>query len=161
MLNKQIETERILAIGYGEKNIRNRCVEGVLCSEEEHQMNRRTEVVIRKIDTEAKTALSKRELSPQPQPQPVEVSNVESQLMYYVIAGTFRNPTYAATQAQLLISLGYNTEVLYFDPNLRAMCVGVFNNEAEASRLASEISSGHNIETYVKEVVILKEDELK
>lgn len=41
-----IEPERITAKGYGETQPVNRCVNGVRCSESEHQQNRRTEFVI-------------------------------------------------------------------------------------------------------------------
>jgi len=38
-----IDPARIQAIGYGETRLRNRCSDGVKCSEAEHQMNRRTQ----------------------------------------------------------------------------------------------------------------------
>ena len=42
--------DRIEAFGFGEKNIRNQCANGVKCSDEEHQFNRRTEVKVIRID---------------------------------------------------------------------------------------------------------------
>ena len=45
-----IAPHRIRAVGYGESQPRNRCVDGVKCSEEEHQYNRRTEVKVTSID---------------------------------------------------------------------------------------------------------------
>ncbi len=42
-----IDGNRIKPVGRGEVNIRNRCKNGVKCSEEEHRFNRRTEVVFR------------------------------------------------------------------------------------------------------------------
>jgi len=44
--NGGISTERIKAIGYGETRLRNECADGVKCSEEKHQMNRRTQFEI-------------------------------------------------------------------------------------------------------------------
>lgn len=41
-----IDAKRIVAKGYGEKQLLNRCTNGVECSEEEHQLNRRTEFKI-------------------------------------------------------------------------------------------------------------------
>jgi len=41
-----IAADRITAKGYGESHLLNRCADGVLCSEAEHQANRRTEVKI-------------------------------------------------------------------------------------------------------------------
>lgn len=42
-VSKGIEANRITAIGYGEKKLLNKCVNGVICSEEEHAKNRRLE----------------------------------------------------------------------------------------------------------------------
>ncbi|MCB0760855.1 MAG: carboxypeptidase regulatory-like domain-containing protein [Flavobacteriales bacterium] len=41
-----IASSRVVGKGYGEKKIMNKCKEGVECSEEEHQLNRRTEFKI-------------------------------------------------------------------------------------------------------------------
>jgi peptidoglycan-associated lipoprotein len=41
-----IAEDRIKAVGYGEAQIRNKCVNGVKCSDEEHRFNRRTEFKI-------------------------------------------------------------------------------------------------------------------
>lgn len=42
-------SNRIKSIGKGESDPRNRCAEGVECSDEEHQQNNRLEVRIRKV----------------------------------------------------------------------------------------------------------------
>jgi outer membrane protein OmpA-like peptidoglycan-associated protein len=44
--SKGINESRLEPIGYGESQIRNRCTDGVACSEAEHQYNRRTEIKI-------------------------------------------------------------------------------------------------------------------
>ena len=44
--NKGIASDRLKPVGYGESQIRNRCVDGVACTEAEHQYNRRTEIKI-------------------------------------------------------------------------------------------------------------------
>ena len=46
MIDKGISGERITAQGYGETKLKNHCADGVNCSEEEHQANRRSEVKI-------------------------------------------------------------------------------------------------------------------
>ncbi len=46
LIDKGISTSRVLARGMGETQIRNHCLDGVSCSEAEHQYNRRTEVKI-------------------------------------------------------------------------------------------------------------------
>lgn len=46
LLTKGIKTQNIVAKGYGETKLVNRCKNNVKCSEEEHQANRRTEIKI-------------------------------------------------------------------------------------------------------------------
>ncbi len=48
LINKGIDANRIVAKGYGESMLRNKCADGVSCSEQQHKMNRRTEVKITK-----------------------------------------------------------------------------------------------------------------
>ncbi|MEY3367127.1 MAG: hypothetical protein RI973_282 [Bacteroidota bacterium] len=50
LVQKGIGVGRIKVFGYGESQIRNKCLEGVECTEEEHQFNRRTEVRVVRID---------------------------------------------------------------------------------------------------------------
>lgn len=50
LTSRGIAARRIKTFGYGESNPRNHCADGVECTEEEHQYNRRTEVKIVKID---------------------------------------------------------------------------------------------------------------
>ncbi|WP_158027291.1 OmpA family protein [Labilibacter marinus] len=46
MVERGIAKDRMSAKGYGETKLKNRCADGVSCSEEEHQANRRSEVTI-------------------------------------------------------------------------------------------------------------------
>lgn len=46
IVSQGIEPERIYGTGYGETQLVNRCTNGVPCSDEEHQLNRRTEFVV-------------------------------------------------------------------------------------------------------------------
>jgi hypothetical protein len=46
LVSKGIREDRIVAKGYGEKVLLNKCANGVECTEEEHQENRRTEFKI-------------------------------------------------------------------------------------------------------------------
>jgi outer membrane protein OmpA-like peptidoglycan-associated protein len=54
LMQKGIAERRIKAFGFGEAKIRNRCTDGVICSEEEHQYNRRTEVKVTKMEESLK-----------------------------------------------------------------------------------------------------------
>ena len=47
--DKGINTSRLKSKGYGESKLMNKCRDGVECTEEEHQLNRRTEFTILKI----------------------------------------------------------------------------------------------------------------
>jgi outer membrane protein OmpA-like peptidoglycan-associated protein len=49
LIEKGVNEQRVKALGYGESQIRNHCFDGVPCSEEDHQYNRRTEVRIIKL----------------------------------------------------------------------------------------------------------------
>ncbi|TGD56975.1 OmpA family protein [Flavobacterium humi] len=46
MVKNGISSDRITGKGYGESQLINRCADGVDCSEEEHQLNRRSEFII-------------------------------------------------------------------------------------------------------------------
>ncbi|WP_430933737.1 OmpA family protein [Saccharicrinis sp. 156] len=46
MEERGIARNRMVAKGYGENQLKNKCADGVQCSEEEHQANRRSEVTI-------------------------------------------------------------------------------------------------------------------
>jgi len=54
LVKKGIPINRITAKGYGERQLLNKCADGVKCSEEEHQANRRTEVKVIGLTDEGK-----------------------------------------------------------------------------------------------------------
>ena len=49
LISQGIEAARLKAKGYGETKLLNRCTDGVQCTDEEHQLNRRTEIKVLKI----------------------------------------------------------------------------------------------------------------
>ncbi|PWK28999.1 WD40 repeat protein [Arcicella aurantiaca] len=49
IISKGISSARIVAKGYGESQLVNKCADGVPCSEEEHQANRRTEFKVLEV----------------------------------------------------------------------------------------------------------------
>lgn len=49
LVSRGVSENRIQALGRGESQLRNSCKDGVNCSEEEHQYNRRTEVKVSRI----------------------------------------------------------------------------------------------------------------
>ena len=50
LIKMGVDAQHIVSHGYGETRPVNRCAEGVRCSEEEHQMNRRTEIKVLERD---------------------------------------------------------------------------------------------------------------
>jgi outer membrane protein OmpA-like peptidoglycan-associated protein len=46
LIEKGIAPERLTANGYGESKLINQCAEGVKCTTEQHQANRRSEFII-------------------------------------------------------------------------------------------------------------------
>jgi outer membrane protein OmpA-like peptidoglycan-associated protein len=46
LVTRGIARSRMVAKGYGESKLINRCSDGVECSDEEHQANRRTEFMV-------------------------------------------------------------------------------------------------------------------
>ena len=46
LISKGIAKERLTAKGYGESQLVNKCADGVQCTEEEHQLNRRSQFII-------------------------------------------------------------------------------------------------------------------
>lgn len=49
LISQGIDPSRLTYKGYGEKVLVNQCKNGVQCTEEEHQQNRRTEFKVTKI----------------------------------------------------------------------------------------------------------------
>jgi len=49
MIENGITADRLSGRGYGESQLKNNCSDGVECSEEEHQLNRRSEFIITEI----------------------------------------------------------------------------------------------------------------
>lgn len=46
LISLGVEKSKLLAIGYGENRIKNHCINGIPCSEEEHAINRRVEIKV-------------------------------------------------------------------------------------------------------------------
>lgn len=60
LVGKGINANRIKATGMGESKLRNNCKDGVPCTEQEHQYNRRTEVRISKMNEDVNIKYKKR-----------------------------------------------------------------------------------------------------
>jgi outer membrane protein OmpA-like peptidoglycan-associated protein len=46
LIDRGISSDRLTGRGYGETEIQNRCTNGVKCSDQEHELNRRSEFIV-------------------------------------------------------------------------------------------------------------------
>ena len=53
LVTRGIKSARLTAKGYGEAKLLNNCVNGVLCIEEDHQVNNRIEIIVKTISQTA------------------------------------------------------------------------------------------------------------
>lgn len=51
LISRGIQPARVRAVGFGESALRNHCKDGVTCTDEEHSINRRTEIRITRLDS--------------------------------------------------------------------------------------------------------------
>jgi outer membrane protein OmpA-like peptidoglycan-associated protein len=49
LVNRKLNKSRLTAKGYGENQLINKCADNVDCTEEEHQLNRRSEFIIMEL----------------------------------------------------------------------------------------------------------------
>ncbi len=172
LVMKGINRERLRPVGYGESEPRNRCRDGVSCTEQEHARNRRTEVRILTgvqgasmvyIDGQAAPAGTSPDNQPNSTapapaktnintapPNPVTVTSGDSD-QYYVIAGSFLEEARANTQVQTLIASGHReTQVVRF-PNspYHSVCVDKFNSRREADALKRQLEK-EKIDVFVR-----------
>jgi outer membrane protein OmpA-like peptidoglycan-associated protein len=50
LANHGVDKSRLSGVGYGEKALLNECDDGIICSEPEHSINRRTEIKLKKVE---------------------------------------------------------------------------------------------------------------
>jgi outer membrane protein OmpA-like peptidoglycan-associated protein len=170
LIEQGIADERLIAVGYGESDVRNRCVDGVKCSEAEHQENRRTEVIIKKIgnpieEMEEPTYAGNyqeqgNDMPEQEYSNPEETGGDENYTSwtgsgsFLVIAGTFSKPANAIQRLEELKALGFtDAEIVQFNTSpFQAVCVGKFTSDPEAQSLLQTLQSQYKIEAYVREM---------
>jgi outer membrane protein OmpA-like peptidoglycan-associated protein len=80
IISRGVTSERIVAKGYGETKPVNRCINGVACTDAEHQLNRRTEFMVTGVASKKFTSKSKKEKE-----EVVIQPQVETRPKYYVV----------------------------------------------------------------------------
>lgn len=160
--SRGIANTRINGVGYGESKIRNRCVDGVRCSEAEHQENRRTEIVVTNVDGSVAAASSfantqtsrASNIGTGSSSAAYNTSNKSDNNEYMVIAGTFRNTDNAEDRLQEIRNLGYaNAQVVQLDnsPIYHAVVVEKFYyDRTSADILVQDLKERHRMRAYVR-----------
>ncbi len=169
-----IEEERLVARGYGESQLRNHCSDGVVCSEAEHQLNRRTEIKIiemgKDLGPEQPDLLYAQEQEDkdpnfekggQEEGVPVKASEELPEVIdereastagsFIVIAGTFANYENATRRLQALIALGYTDASIVKQTRngLFAVWASILDDKSAAFETVRKLSA-QQISAYVR-----------
>lgn len=170
LVSQGIPRERLRPVGYGESEPRNRCTDGVPCTDQEHARNRRTELRILTgvqgasvvyVDGEipgndnqpAVTNGNKPNVNTAPTPAPgtVAVRN-GAKSAYYVIAGSFASEANAQKRQAELQKLGYSeAQVVQFEGSpYFSVSVRKFDNNKDALALKKQLDTKNNIDSFVR-----------
>lgn len=171
-----VAAARLTARGYGESQLRNHCLDGVACSEEEHQLNRRTEIKIIEMGEEPEQApdqpsllFAQQEEEKDPNfekggqeggvpvktseelPEVVDESDAPGAGAFIVIAGTFANYENATRRLQALSSIGFDNAMIV--KQTRNSLFAVWASIAEDKEAAFDVVrqlSAQQINAYVR-----------
>jgi hypothetical protein len=167
-----IERNRLKPTGYGESEPRNRCTDGVSCTEKEHARNRRTEVrIIAGLKPGSFTYVDGG--TPEPQtpyqeerpipatsidktPVPVHHNTTDANAgnhngAFYVVVGSFQVEANALERMKSLRESGYSeVEIVRFRRSgLYSVCAGRYNSRNEALGVEKALESA-GIDAFVR-----------
>jgi outer membrane protein OmpA-like peptidoglycan-associated protein len=149
---------RLEIAGYGEQVIRNKCKDGVVCSDKDHARNRRTEI---KVLSGAEGAIVKSKEGSlglgkkiNEAPQNNVTVNPNSNVDYYVIAGSFLMESRATNQSKVLVNAGYaEVKVMQFKPSpFYSVVVKKSGTMEDAQSTKKQVTSKAKLSAYVKPV---------
>lgn len=167
LVENDIAPERIKTIGYGETRLKNKCADNVDCSEQAHQINRRTEIRALKAGVLlSSTPQNEGEIQKTGEntegvliadasSNPVKyLSNSGIAQRYLVVVGTYAKQNNAEKQRQKVISSGFlETDIVHFPDNgFYGVCVRHFDTFKEAQTLSNYINAQREFESFVKEL---------
>lgn len=166
LASQGIARARLRPVGYGESEPRNRCRDGVNCTEQEHARNRRTEVRIltgvqgaAMVYVDGQIANQTGQTSEQnvnvPPTSPtgqVKVSSAERDT-YHVVAGSFLMEDRAQKQLGTIHSAGFKDAQIVRFPNSTyfSISVGKFKVRKDADALKKRLESS-GIDAFVRAV---------
>jgi outer membrane protein OmpA-like peptidoglycan-associated protein len=168
LVTQGVDRKRLIPVGYGESELRNRCTDGVNCTEQEHARNRRTEMRINTgvdgssmvyVDGYSNTSPTPQKNSEsggantaptKPATGKVTVSSAEKD-SYYVVAGSFLMESRAGNRMGTLKEAGYpETQVIQFPGSpYYSVVVGKFKTRKEAQVVESKLEA-EKIEAFVR-----------
>lgn len=166
LASQGVQRARLRPVGYGESEPRNKCRDGVTCTEQEHGRNRRTEVRILTgvqgaamvyLDgqiaggSESATQQNNVNTAP-PATGNVTVSSAERD-SYHVVAGSFLMEDRANNQLGTLHNAGYKTAQIVRFPNSTyfSISVGKFKTRRDADALKRRLEND-GIDAFVRAV---------
>jgi outer membrane protein OmpA-like peptidoglycan-associated protein len=136
-----VSKRRLIAKGYGENQHRNNCADGVECTEEEHQRNRRTEVRITKGASNAEIVVVDKEpeyTDPMPgrrvggpavadgannntedNDNSITLDASDPNGSFWVVAGSFANQTNAVEQQNRFLNRGFGDTTVEFSEEVQ------------------------------------------
>jgi outer membrane protein OmpA-like peptidoglycan-associated protein len=161
LVTRGIERSRLKPTGYGESELRNRCTDGVSCTEQEHARNRRTELRIiagmkpgsfTYVDGGTPEPQNTYETPPNIPPTSVDKTPASSGARpsnytnnggvnpgnlngtFYVVAGSFQLEANAIERMKSLREAGYSeAEIVRFPrSNFHSVCAGRYGSRDEA-----------------------------
>ena len=167
LIEKGVNWEKIRSIGAGEGLLKNKCSDGITCSEDEHKVNRRTEIrtintpqngnikTQQKVELKENTVINHEKFGDEPTINITNINTLKSaKVAYLVIVGTFTRPENAEKQRKKVIDAGFvEAELIqYQDTYLYGVSVRQFKEEADAKILVKEINQQKEFEAFVKEI---------
>lgn len=168
LTSQGIPRGRLRPVGYGESELRNRCTDGVPCTEQEHSRNRRTELRILTGVQGASVVYVDGEISATPDqagqpavkpPAPPSSGGTVTvgsgdKAVYYVVAGSFLAEERAANRVAELKKLGYGeASVVQFEgSNYFSASVRKCATHNEAATLKRQLESKNKMDAFVRAV---------
>lgn len=166
LVGQGIPRSRLHPVGYGESELRNRCTDGVSCTEEEHARNRRTELRILTGVQGASVVYVDGEMVASHKTDGANGTNVNTapassgsvsvrngaRDAYYVIAGSFSAENNAKNRAAELQKLGYaEAQVVQFSGSpYFSVSVRKFDSMKEAIGLKKQLETKNKIDAFVR-----------
>ncbi len=156
LVGQGISSSRLIPVGYGESQLRNKCRDGVDCTENQHQYNRRTQVTITKMTNEINIKFVNSEPSyvdegAAPTSATSTAPSYSGSGNYRVVAGVYSKYENAETKVSRLARLGfYDAQIISVEGSDKfTILVATFSDEREAKKMVRALKK-KKIRSFVK-----------